>query len=175
MADNVELAGIPIATKDLGPGGNGGPHAQKFIQIGPNGETLNGDAANGFVVDVKRVQGSVAVTGPATDAQMRATALPVVQRGIATAVTSRVPATTTALALVSSFTNRRTLSIENDGSTALLIKYGSGPTATSRKVKILAGGYWEMPAGEYTGDVYGVWEAPSGGGSPTGGANITEG
>lgn len=175
MADNVDVAGIPVATKDLGPGGNGGPHAQKIILLGPNGETLIGDALNGFQVDVKRVQGTVAVSGPATDTQLRATPLPVVQRGVATCVTSNVPATTAAVALVSSFANRRTLSIWNEGTGTLIIKYGSAPTSTSLKCKILPQGYWEMPAGEYTGDVYGFWTNDPLGAAPAGRANITEG
>lgn len=177
MADNVDVLGIigGVATKDLGPGGNGGPHAQKFIQIGPNGETLTGDALNGFGVDIKRVGVTVAVSGPATDAQMRATPLPVIDRGVASAVTSNFPATNTPAALVSALTNRRTLSIWNEGSTLMRIKYGSGPTSTSFKLKIQPQGYWEMPPGEYTGAVYAYWDLAVGGGAPTGSALITEG
>lgn len=177
MADNVDVLGIigGVATKDLGPGGNGGPHAQKVILLGPNGETLIGDAVNGFQVDVKRVQGTVAVSGPATDAQLRATPLPVVQRGVAVAVTTNVNATAAAIALVSALTNRRTLSIWNEGTGPLFIKYGSGPSSTSFKLKIQPQGYWEMPPGEYTGDVYGYWGNDPLGAAATGKAQITEG
>lgn len=44
---------------------------------GTSWDRLRSTTANGLVVDVSRVQGSVAVTGPLTDAQLRATAVPV--------------------------------------------------------------------------------------------------
>jgi hypothetical protein len=54
-------------------------HVQAFLSCfdGTDWDRLRGDTANGLDVDVTRVQGTVAVSGPLTDAQLRAAAVPV--------------------------------------------------------------------------------------------------
>lgn len=88
MADNVTintLTGSPVASTEEVTTLNGGAvpaqHIQRFLLAFRTADStavdVPGDAANGVDVDVTRVQGTVAVTGPVTDAELRATPLPV--------------------------------------------------------------------------------------------------
>lgn len=79
MADNTTLnltsGGDTVRDKD-----RSGVKTQVVgLDINPAGAEVlgTGDATNGLDVDVTRVQGVVSVSGPATDAQMRATPIPV--------------------------------------------------------------------------------------------------
>ena len=84
MADNLTTqSGTPatvpsasvIATDDVG-----GVHFQRVKLVDGTADSsvaIAGDATNGLDVDVTRVQGTVAVSGPLTDTQLRATAVPV--------------------------------------------------------------------------------------------------
>lgn len=84
MADNLTTqsatpATVPsasvIATDDVS-----GVHFQRVKLVDGTLDSnvgIAGDATNGLDVDVTRVQGTVAVSGPLTDTQLRATAVPV--------------------------------------------------------------------------------------------------
>ncbi len=84
MADNLTTqsttpATVPaasqIATDDVS-----GVHFQKVKLVDGTADSataIPGDATNGLDVDVTRVQGTVTVTGPLTDTQLRATPVPV--------------------------------------------------------------------------------------------------
>lgn len=84
MADNVPFqsstlatpaAATSVATDDVG-----GQHFQKMKIADGTADSsamIPGDATNGLDVDVTRVQGTVAVSGPLTDTQLRASAVPV--------------------------------------------------------------------------------------------------
>lgn len=60
---------------------------------------IGGDATNGLDVDVTRVSGTVAVTGPVTDAQLRASAVPVTANAGTNLNTSALALETTATAI----------------------------------------------------------------------------
>lgn len=55
--------------------------------------------------------------------------------------------------------SRKGLSIFNDSTEILYIKFGATATTTSYTVKIAAQGYWELPRGNglYTGIIDGIW------------------
>ena len=84
MADNLTTqSGTPatvpsasvIATDDVA-----GVHFQRVKLVDGTADSsvaIAGDATNGLDVDVTRVQGTVTVSGPLTDTQLRATAVPV--------------------------------------------------------------------------------------------------
>ncbi len=86
MADNITvdngaLADYTVADDEVQVAGTQPlAHVQfmKLVDGTLNGtDPISGTAANGLDVDVTRVQGSVAVTGPLTDAQLRAVAVPI--------------------------------------------------------------------------------------------------
>jgi hypothetical protein len=77
-------AGVAVSTEEvttLNGGAVAAQHVQRFLAAFRTADgtavDLPGDAANGLDVDVTRVQGTVAVTGPLTDTQLRASAVPV--------------------------------------------------------------------------------------------------
>lgn len=80
-----------------------------------------------------------------------------------------VDASATSVTLKAANANRCGLNIYNDSDKALYVKYGATASAGSFTVKILAGGYFEMPEPIYTGTVDGIWAA-----DPTGAARVTE-
>lgn len=153
---------------------------------------VTGDAANGLDVDVTRVSGSVAVTGtfwqatqpvsgtfwqatqpvsgPLTDAQLRATAVPVsfsgqtvtaVPAGNASSSVTQVASSATNVTLKASNASRKGLSIQNDSTQTLFVKLGATASATSYTVKVTAGSYYEVPF-NYTGIVDGIWASANG-------------
>lgn len=75
-----------------------------------------------------------------------------------TSVTAAV--TTTRLAAPNA--GRRGLLVFNDSTAVLYLKYGSTASTSSFTVKILAGGYWEMPLPIDPGQIDGVWDAANG-------------
>jgi hypothetical protein len=54
------------------------------------------------------------------------------------------------------------MTVYNDSSATLYLKYGTGASATSYTVRISGGGYWEMPVPIYTGAVNGNWVSADG-------------
>jgi hypothetical protein len=82
---------------------------------------------------------------------------------------SNVAASATSVTIKAANAARRGLWVYNDSENSLYIKCGAVASLTSYSVKVLAGGYWEMPSPIYTGAVDGIW-----GGEPTGNARVTE-
>lgn len=107
------------------------------------GVLIGGDAANGLDVDVTRLPG--APTGTLANVS-----------GSASSVT-----------LQASNTARKGLTIWNDSTSILYIKFGTTASATSATAKLVADAYYEVPYG-YTGIVTGIWV------SATGNARVTE-
>ncbi len=82
-----------------------------------------------------------------------------------TAATVPVPAdTVTAAVLRAANANRKGLTIWNNSTGAILIEFGTAPTATTYTARIEPGGYYEVPFG-YTGQVQGLWTALGGTGA----------
>lgn len=86
-----------------------------------------------------------------------------------TATLSNVNDQATNIQLLASTAGRRGLIAFNDSLADLYLKYGATASATSFTVKILAGGYWEMPQPVYTGQIDGIWTSDS-----TGAVRLTE-
>lgn len=123
-----------------------------------------------------KLNASIAVTGPLTDTQLRATPVPVSGtiavtqstspwaakelRAATTSVTS-VSGTTTSTTIVASNANRLSYSVFNNSSASLYLRKGSGAASSSDfSVKLLPGGYYEND--EYTGDIKGIWDTANG-------------
>ncbi len=66
------------------------------------------------------------------------------------------------MTLAASNSARKGLIIFNDSTSALYVRYGTPATTAIFTVKIAAGGYWEMPAPIYTGQVCGIWDSANG-------------
>lgn len=126
---------------------------------------------SGPLTDTELRADPVPVTGGLTDAELRASAIDVNATSAKsdTATLTNVNDTTSSTTLAANNANRLGLIVENDSSEDLYLKYGSGASSTSRTVKIIAGGYWEMPQPVYTGVVAGAWAADS-----SGAARVTE-
>lgn len=87
MADNVLITAgddTTVSTEEvstLNGAGVAAQHVQRMLAAIRTADgtaiDLPGDAGNGLDVDVTRVQGTVAVSGPLTDAALRATPVPV--------------------------------------------------------------------------------------------------
>lgn len=175
MADNPTVPWLaqPIAADDIA-----GVLVQRVkLQIGGDGAGADvaGDAANGIDVDVTRMPAvsiapgqTVGITGTPNVAVPGGVVVDPVAVGAATV--GRVVASATVVTLAAANANRRGMIVFNDSASSLLVKYGAGATAASFTVRVLAGGYWEMPNPTYTGQVTGIWE----GAGPTGGAQVTE-
>lgn len=87
------------------------------------------------------------------------------------AVVTAVPAQADVVQLAAYRAARGTIVVFNNSPNNMLVKLGAGASSVSFTVRILAGGYWEMPTGGvYTGIVTGIWE----GANPTGNAMVTE-
>lgn len=133
-------------------------------------------------VDISNV--SLAVTGPLTDTQLRASAVPVTltsttitgtvtvrEAGISAATLSNVSASASSVTLLSSNASRVGGMIVNDSASAtLLVKYGTTASATSYTYSLLPGATLELPANPaiYTGRIDGIWTAA------VGSARVTE-
>lgn len=132
--------------------------------------------ASTTVTNTVAVSGTVStgLSQPLTDTQLRATAVPVslasttVTGTVATreatnatsAITS-VTASVTTVTLKALNASRRGLSVYNNSTADLYLKLGATASTTSFTVKVLAGGYYEVPF-NYTGVVDGIWSAANG-------------
>lgn len=87
----------------------------------------------------------------------------------ATATLSNVNDSASSVSLLASTAARKGMIVFNDSTSDLYLKYGATASATSFTVKILAGGYWEMPKPIFTGAVDGIWSSDA-----SGAARITE-
>lgn len=83
---------------------------------------------------------------------------------VASASLSNVSASASSVTLSAANTSRKGWAIFNDSTTAnLFVKFGTTASATSYTVKILAGGFYEMPGPPiYTGQLDGIWDVAAG-------------
>ncbi len=71
--------------------------------------------------------------------------------------------TTAATLLAASTTARRMVLITNNTASSILyIKFGTGASATDFTVRLAAGGYYEMPAPIYSGQITGILDTGTG-------------
>lgn len=80
-----------------------------------------------------------------------------------------VPASATSVTIKDANAARTALLIYNDADRALYLKFGAVASVTDFTVKLLPGGYYEVPGPVYSGVVDGIWDA-----APTGAARMTE-
>lgn len=88
---------------------------------------------------------------------------------VATETASNVASSATSVTLLASNASRKSASIYNDSTQVLYVKFGATASATSFKVAMAAGSYFEFPEPMYTGVVDGVWA------SANGNARVSEG
>jgi hypothetical protein len=84
------------------------------------------------------------------------------------AALSNVSASASSVQLLASTAGRRMVTIHNDSTATLFVKFGTTASATSYTVEMVAGAYFEFPHPVFTGRVDGIWE------SANGSARITE-
>lgn len=113
------------------------------------------------------VTGSVAVTGPLTDTQLRAASVVVDPQGNANTSVNSVAASASSVTLQAANASRKGLFVYNDSSSVLYLKLGPTASSSSFTVKMVADSYYEVPA-TYTGIVDGLWV------SAVGSAKVTE-
>jgi hypothetical protein len=122
-------------------------------------------------VDVVSIQGvssgvAVAVSGPVTDTQLRASSIPVSDRGSVGQATVTTFTSTSSLVLMASNSARKLLTVFNEGAGILYLLYGAGTATTANySVRIGSGDYLEIE--KYTGAVTGIF-------GTTGTARVTE-
>jgi hypothetical protein len=87
--------------------------------------------------------------------------------GPTTGAVTSVAANVATVTLLAANAIRITASVYNDSASALYIKSGAGASTSSFSVKVLPGGYFEVPSG-YRGVLTAVWD------TATGNARITE-
>ncbi|WP_448510960.1 beta strand repeat-containing protein [Immundisolibacter sp.] len=80
----------------------------------------------------------------------------------ATATTSNVASSATNVTCLASNSARRKAMFFNDSTQVAFLKLGATASSTSFTVKILAGGYYEIPTPVYTGIVDCIWAAANG-------------
>lgn len=78
-----------------------------------------------------------------------------------TATNSNVAASASSVTLLSANVNRLLVTIFNDSTDMLYIKLGATASTSSFTVKVLAGGYYELPW-NYTGRIDGIWSGTNG-------------
>jgi hypothetical protein len=112
-------------------------------------------------VDVVSVQGvssgvAIAVSGPVTDTQLRASSIPVSDRGSVGQATVTTFTSTSSLVLMASNSARKLLTVFNEGAGVLYLLYGAGTASiTNYSVRINSGDYLEIE--KYTGAVTGIF------------------
>lgn len=79
----------------------------------------------------------------------------------ATSVLANVASSATSVTIQAANANRLGLTIFNDSTALLYVKFGTTASATSYTVQVAAGGYYEVPL-DYTGRVDGIWAAANG-------------
>jgi hypothetical protein len=83
--------------------------------------------------------------------------------GVDNAASTTVTAATATTTLLAANTARAGGSFYNDSTAVLYLKRGAGATTTSYTVKVLAGGFYELPGPRvYRGIVTGVWASATG-------------
>jgi TRAP-type mannitol/chloroaromatic compound transport system substrate-binding protein len=77
------------------------------------------------------------------------------------AATALITATLASQTLMAGNSKRITLTIFNDSTANLHIDFGKAVSLTDYAVKIMSGGYYELPS-NYAGSITGVWDAVNG-------------
>jgi len=117
-------------------------------------------------------QGTQPVSGPLTDTQLRASAVPVTSSpaGAATAALSNVNASATSVTVLAANSARLGFALYNDSSSAVDVKCGSAASATSFVKRLLANEYFATKdlGVNYTGIITAIWD------SATGAMRVTE-
>jgi hypothetical protein len=112
-------------------------------------------------VQYQRVKVVWGVDGVANDTNAT-TPLPIKPVAPSTATLTNVASSATNVTLKASNANRQHLTIFNDSTQVLYVKWGATASATSYTVQIAPGGYYEFPQPAYTGIVDGIWAAANG-------------
>jgi hypothetical protein len=87
----------------------------------------------------------------------------IVQTGFAsTAAVTSVASSATNVTLLSSSANRIGMTVYNDSTAVLYLKYGTVASLTSFTVQMGPAAYWEMAQPIYTGQIDGIWSAANG-------------
>lgn len=147
---------------------------QGFTQDSAGNTVVSGTVtATGPVTDAQLRATALPVSGPATDAQLRATPLPISGTVSTTAVSSAtgtitsVAASATSVTILVSNAGRKGFSLYNDSTSILKIAYAATASATAFTVSLQPGSYFENSV-NYTGIVTGIWN------SAAGSARVTE-
>lgn len=104
------------------------------------------------------------VSGPLTDSQLRATAVPTTSTETRPGTATQTgPATSTVSAtILAANTSRRGATIYNDSAADLYVNFGAAATSTVFVNKIVAAGIWAIPFPAYTGAIHGILSAGTG-------------
>lgn len=78
------------------------------------------------------------------------------------AAVTQVSSSASSVTLKAANANRRGLSIMNDSTAVLYVKFGATASTSSYTVKLLAGDYFELPIPYYRGVVDGIWASANG-------------
>jgi hypothetical protein len=98
--------------------------------------------------NVNVTNAGLAVTGPLTDTELRATAVDVYPKQGTTVTNTSFSNTAASSPLVSAVPGREVLTVFNEGAGNLHISPGATCTTASYQVRLSAGDYWECPAGQ---------------------------
>jgi len=119
-------------------------------------------------IHYQRLKVTFGADGTASDVADTAP-LPIYLPKAASATVTSVADSASAVTLAASNGSRKALLVFNDSASTLYVKFGSAAALSDYTVKVLPGGYYELPQPMYTGIVTGIWSADS-----TGAARVTE-
>jgi hypothetical protein len=114
------------------------------------------------------VDNVVAVTGPLTNAELRATPVPITGTVSSTPASSAsssvtsVASSATNVQLLASNTSRKAFSVYNESTAILYLKLGTTASLTSYTLQIPTNSYYESQDLIYTGEVDAIWSAANG-------------
>lgn len=101
-------------------------------------------------------------TGESLDIVGGALGVAVTPLYVGTSTPANVNSSATAVTLSAANASRIGWTVFNDSTQVLYVKFGAAASATDYKVKILAGGYYEMPSPIYRGIITGIWASANG-------------
>ncbi len=78
-----------------------------------------------------------------------------------TCTLSHPPSATTDAVILSANSARKGFTVWNNSTANLFMEFGAAATAAVYAVKLVSGGYYEMPFG-FTGAIHGIWDAANG-------------
>jgi hypothetical protein len=110
--------------------------------------------------EYQRMKPAWGVDGTAVDTS-DTNPLPTVSGRGATATLANITGSATVLTLQASNAGRRAWCVHNDSEARLLVKLGSGASATSFTRRLEGYEFWALPF-LYTGIITGIWESASG-------------